>query len=125
MIRIGGLSLIQSHTLLIPATESAFIQINPEDAESPLEVEIRFIEEELQGDEKKRPKSGLSIEPKDDYATITFKNWTSPLGSSLQKAIPFASSEEGDEILLMASANKSGDVYVLNIQFLRKEASDE
>lgn len=125
MIRIGSLSHIETHTLLIPEDDAAYIPVHIDDAEEPLEVEVRFHEDEEGSDDKNKPKTGMSIEGEKDRAIVTFMNWNKPFGSTLQKPISFASSEEGDEVMLMATASKSGGIYLLNIQFLKKEAGSE
>lgn len=123
MIKIGDFIYLQSHTLLVPKSDKVSITLDIEDSEKPLNVVLCFEETKSKDDEK--PKTGLSINGDEDYAYVTFHNWNKPFGSSLQKPIAFASSEDGDEILLLASAKESGDVYELTIQFLKKEASDE
>ncbi|GKW53757.1 hypothetical protein NCCP2140_28100 [Pseudoalteromonas sp. NCCP-2140] len=123
MIKIGDLIYLQSHALLVPKSEKASITLDIEDSEKPLNIIICF--EETKSAEEEKPKTGLSIEGDQDHAYVTFHNWNKPFGSSLQKPIAFASSEDGDEILLLASAKESGDVYELTIQFLKKEASNE
>ncbi|MFI2819283.1 hypothetical protein [Vreelandella piezotolerans] len=119
------MSHIETHTLLIPEDDAAYIPVHIDDAEEPLEVEVRFHEDEEGSDDKNKPKTGMSIEGEKDRAIVTFMNWNKPFGSTLQKPISFASSEEGDEVMLMATASKSGGIYLLNIQFLKKEAGSE
>ncbi|MCR9700942.1 hypothetical protein NB555_17635, partial [Vibrio cholerae] len=113
----------QSHNILVPESEKVFITLHLEDSEKPLNIVINFKETKI--DDEEKHKAGLSVKGDDDHAYITFHNWNKPFGSCLQSPLSFASSEDGDEILLLASAKKSGGVYELTIQFLKKEASDE
>ena len=125
MIKIGKLSLLETHTLLVPKDERVYYTLNIDDSDEPLNIELFFSEDDIKDEHSGGGKSGLSIEAEEDKAVINFINWNNPFGSSLKKPVSFASSDVGDEVYLLATASLSGSIYVLNVQFLKKEANDE
>lgn len=121
MIKIGELTLIQSHTLLVPKGQIVTIELrlDEDDHDEPLLLSLCFKEDEVNNEKKEKPKSGLQVTGEGKNATITFSNWNKPFGSSLQEPINFAESIEGEEIFILANARSSGAIYELIIQFMK------
>lgn len=121
MIKIGDLTLLQSHTLLVPKDQVVTIELrlDEDDEDEPLILSLRFEEDEVKDEKKEKPKSGIDITGEGKNANIKFLNWNKPFGSSLQKPISFAESVDGNEIFIMANARTSGAIYELIIQLLK------
>lgn len=124
MIKIGELTLLQSHTLLVPKEQTVTMELrlDEDDHDDPLLLSLCFENDEVDKEKNEKPKSGLKVTGEAKDAKITFLNWNKPFGSSLQKPLSFAVSTEGEEIYIMASARSSGTIYELTVQFLKGDA---
>lgn len=119
-IKIGDKLLVDSSRLFIPEGDEAEIQFLLPQSENPLAVKIRFIV-----DDEGEKKGSVTVNGSGQSAVITFKNWNSLMGATMQKQLSFAESQDGDEVYFIASARKRGKVYCLDIQFLLKAVDEE
>lgn len=117
VIKIGDKLLVESCRLLVPEGDEARIEFSLPESDLPLSVTVKFVTEESEDS-----KGSITVKGKAQDAVITFRNWNSVFGATMQKQLSFAESQDGDEVYFIASAKKAGKVYCLDIQFLLKYA---
>lgn len=116
-ISLGNKEILLNTSLLIPKDETVKIELDTKDG-NPIVINIGFAENE------DADKAKIEVSGENDVGLILFTNWIRPMGHTMVKAIQVAQSEDGDVISFLATASKTGDVYRLNIQFM-KEAGNE
>lgn len=112
-IKISNSSIINFSSLLVPEGEHAFLEF---DFDGDMQkYSLNFIVEDPQSDNEERTPT-LRFSGEENYLSITFVNWESPLGISTGKPVLVGETEEGQNVLILANVAKIGAIYKVDIQ---------
>ena len=110
MIRIGGKEVVFTANIVVPERDTAELEFNA--GLGKVSVLILFSDD---GSEKP-PK--IDIKLTDGVLALNFFNWKSALGAALKTPTSILRLGDGQEIFLLASVWKIGEVYKIDACFL-------
>jgi len=115
--KVGKFEVINTQTLLINNNNDVWVEFAVMDW--TLKLKITFENSSGATNESK-----FIIRDGGDHGVITFFNWNSTLGNSLNEPIDIAQTQ-GRDIYLMATSHKIGNILRLDIQFYMESQDGE
>lgn len=108
MIKVGGRELLASHSLLVPVSERATIDMDVYGWKFQLGIAF----------EDDHTEQTIDVRPNETGVDLVFKRWNNTLGTSLVTPGRLAALSGGGTLELMTSNYRIGDTNQLLIQFL-------
>ena len=124
MIKIGNRKILLSETLLCPSNEEIEIELNVPNDNDSLIFKIIFIETEKDNDNDKNVTPEMVLNVEDGIGVLRFSNWDQTFGSTLSTPAQVASTDDGDEITILAEIAKLTNLYRINLQFMIEEKNN-
>lgn len=110
-VTVGNRNLIGTVNLHVPAGESAWIEFSADSWH--VKLNIRFID-----DPKIDP--GFTIEPSDDHAIVTFKNWNQSLPAATTQPQKFGE-KDGKALSFILSGYAVEGLKVMTLSFFKEQ----
>lgn len=112
-IKVNGNEVINFSSLLVPETESALLEFEHDGDQQRFSLNFEIEEPENEKEGKTR---SLRFAGEENYLSLTFVNWDSPIGVSTGKPIEVGETEKGELIYILANVAKLGGLYRVDIQ---------
>lgn len=119
MIKIGHRKILYRETVFIPQNEEAEFTIEI------TKTDIFVLVFRFEHDEKSEEKASMRVLPEGSRGVMTFKNWTSSLGSAITTPFSLATSNENENITFLGNIVKIGLMYKVEFQLMIEEAISE
>jgi len=107
--KIGNKSVIESFSLLIPASEGAWLEFTA--GTWQVKIKIIFI------DDKEDTTQGFNLQGKDDHAVLTIKNWNNSLPMATEQPSQLGV-VDGKKVEFLFSGYAVGSLKKLDLVFL-------